>query len=408
MSSRLAWLSAAVALCSAARHKTIASSMDEVDIEDDGSNVSSLLDVESSEVVGNLDQRRILCPVLAALVKAGDMSTDILGNVEIADIRDAIRFKLGGTHRLGTFEAHGIVHFANDQKSSQAVRNRCTGACLAARHLYDSNRESFKRWLNIYDMNGRQTIEHGISTGTRGGATNMPFDDGCNGNYPCLNNFNKFISSSAKNNKFYLKEILDIICKARQYGDRGGEWSFQTLGELNFFSAEWNVNLVPAREWQMKGAMSAMLFTFGRKDAGGVYLTLQDMKDLFLHGKYRQGWVPTNADNLCLASGCEWPAFKRFRIDLDGLTTCPMGVNDPWWEGQTCESFTGKSCHQDTQCSGGAICVSRMCVCPRSSTGRSMCAVNGGCQSSQLPACKWFGKPCTFIPANNPATAGNP
>jgi hypothetical protein len=369
-----------------------------------------------TEVVGALDLRRVLCPVLAALIKNGDMGHDGDGNVEIADIRDAIDHKLGGSGRLGTFQAHGISTYKKGEKERQITRERCSGWCLTARHVWHSSDVDKKRWFSAFRMNGRQVIEHGISTGTRGGATNMPFNDGCGGIYPCEANFDKFVRSSAEpNGRFYLKNILAIVCKARKFGDRGGEWSFKTLGDIDFLGGEFNLGLVPARDWQMKGAMSAMLFTFGQGSGDNTYMTMEAMESLFLKGDYPSYWSPKDTDDLCLLpGGCEWNAFRRFNLEMDNddgtriTYKCDQGKDDPWWQGQGCQPHTGESCHAGGTCSGGAICVSRMCICPRASSGRSKCFKNGKCKASSLPQCTYFGKPCEFIPANNPDTEGNP
>ena len=85
-------------------------------------------------------------------------------------------------------------------------------------------------------MHGHQAVEHGISTGVRGGDTNSPGLVDCGGKYPCEARFQKFWSEcSDKNGRFYKDNIACVMCKAKKFGDRGGEFSmFYTF---NFFFA---------------------------------------------------------------------------------------------------------------------------------------------------------------------------
>ena len=85
-----------------------------------------------------------------------------------------------------------------------------------------------ERYLNIFTMNGVQTVEHGFSTGVRGGFNNPPdfdFTGGrCNGTYPCQDHFETFFEPCADSQgRFYRENILCVVCRAQAMGDRAGE-----------------------------------------------------------------------------------------------------------------------------------------------------------------------------------------
>lgn len=360
--------------------------------------------------VGPLDIRRVICPVLAALIKTGKLAVDEAGDTELADIRDTLRYKLGSHKNHATFEAHGIAVFDREHKESQDVRNRCLGLCMTARFVWNSNNEKNLRWFSPFRMNGRQAMEHGISTGVRGGATNMPFDNGCGGEYPCQKMFDKFVAPSVgPNNRFYMTDIFQIVCKARQYGDRGGEWSYKSFGKIDFLHlAQFDLGPVPARDWQMKAATTSMLFVFGKTDSNGdTYMDYEDVRALYMDAKLPDYWKEEARDLQCIfPGGCDMPVLTRMRWDMDRDTGCVMKEDDPWWAGQDCPAHTTERCTKT--CDGGAICVEGQCMCPRGATGHAMCASGTQCVPSTLPACTYFGEPCEFFTANNPSTDGNP
>lgn len=348
---------------------------------------------------------RIICPVIAAMHRAGDLKSDPDGNVELQQIMDALEFALGNGHGSAAFQAYGISNFVESQKGIEQVRSRCLpntvdGAkCWAARQV-GSTAEWTKRYFNVYLMNGKQVMEHGISTGTRGGATNMPpGKDLCNGVYPCEAAFQKYyVANADKNGRFYMKNMMKIVCQARIDGDRGGEHSYGSglihLPGLGSFIP----GLLPSREWQMKGAISATLATFGWRDSSNdLFLTVDDMRNLVMNGRYPDGWKMRKWG--CLLYGCEFPTYDRF---TQPVGECAVGDNDAWWPNSGCEVKTGKDCGWG--CAKGSFCVDGQCICGRGKNGEGMCW-NGSECAERNDACTYFGEKCVSVAATNPPAA---
>merc|ERR1711862_592859 len=189
-----------------------------------------------------------------------------------------------------------------------------------------------------------------------GGATNVPdYDDGCNGTYPCESRFQRFYMPHADaNGRFYYDNIKEIICHARSEGDRGGEYSYN--GGLPIYVPGLDA-LVPARDWQMKGAMSGWLAAFGRTDENGeLYLTVEDARAMLMEGRYPDGWQKRSWG--CLFSGCSAPGVF---VDAVNLELPCKDEEDIWWKESSCETATGETCN--IWCDGGALCISGNCMC---------------------------------------------
>lgn len=344
----------------------------------------------------------IICPVLAALHRGGALKTDSNGDVEMAQLYDALHHGLGIKDTLASFQAYGIVVYDKSQKGVEKSRNACKppGGCYLKRSVRGVVDDTTRRWFNLFEMNGKQALEHGISTGVRGGDTNMPPNAvDCGGQYPCRKRFDQFFGNVVSNGRFYLADILKVVCKARQYGDRGGEHAYAESKTL----AGFNVGAVPGREWQMRGAMSATLFAFGKEDGNGdLYLSMDDMKALFLDGRYPDGWQ--RREHGCLLYGCEWSAVKRFNLDVP----CEVGYDEPFWQNTGCQVDTGRTCGVFSSCQDGETCVGRKCLCSRGGNLRTMCYGGGACREQRSDNYSWFGGQRKIFGADNPAPRGNP
>merc|ERR1719468_225633 len=343
----------------------------------------------------------IVCPVLAALHRGGALQTDSNGDVEMAQLYDALHHGLGIRDSLASFQAYGIVVYDRSQKGIEESRNDCKppGICWMKRSLGTVD-ETTRRWFNLFDMNGKQALEHGISTGVRGGDTNMPPNAvDCGGQYPCVERFEQFWGGVVSNGRFYLNDIMKIVCKARQYGDRGGERAYSESKSVLGF----NVGAVPGREWQMRGAMSATLFAFGRTDENGdLYLTMEDYRALMLEGRYPDGWQ--RREHGCLLFGCEWSAVKRFNLDVP----CDVDYDEPFWQNTGCQVYTGRTCGIFSGCQAGETCVGRKCLCSRGGNLRTMCYSGGSCKEQRSDNYSWFGGKRVIFKADNPTPRGNP
>jgi len=352
-----------------------------------------------------LDPNHILCPVLAALWNAGDLKTDEFGSVELQGMQDALHYGTGCGDSLAKFQATGIADYDRHNKETELVRDRCipgitaSGTKCAAKRAAGSKSDDVKRWLNIFTMNGKQVLEHGISTGTRGGATNVPDPETCGGVFPCEARFQRFyVNNSDENGRLYRKNLMKIVCAARKYGDRGGEYSYSS-GSIHLPGGG-DMIPVPAREWQMKAAIQGWLNAFGRTDEKGQwYLTIDDARAMVMEGRYPDGWKKRNWG--CLVYGCDDPFLTQARAHVK----CDVGETDAWWGDQGLKIATGEKCK--LWCNGGATCVEGKCICGRDKDGMGMVAKHGKCVSRHQ-SCEYFGKKCTFVPATNPTAVGNP
>jgi len=341
----------------------------------------------------------ITCPVLAALHRAGALKTDSDGDVEIAQMQDALRF-IGNSQELTDFQAFGIVQFDRSQKGKEEISNPCLppSSCGTKRYVHGNVEEDTKRWMNLFKMNGKQALEHGTSTGIRGGDTNMPPNAiDCGGQYPCEKRFDQFFGDNGTDGRFYREDILKVICKARQYGDRGGKLSYEENTIIL-------LGPVPGREWQIKGAMILMLMSFGRRDENGeLYMTMADLRALFLEGRIPDGWQ--RREHGCLVYGCEdTPAAQVFNLDIP----CEVGYSEPFWQNTGCQVDTGRTCGLFKGCREGETCVGRKCLCNRDGTLRTMCYADGACREQAADNYSWFGGQRQIVRAENPGARGNP
>jgi len=343
-----------------------------------------------------LDPNRILCPVLAALYNSGDLVVDEQGSSELLQIKSALANGTWCGETFADFQAAGIAAYTAEQKDKQEYRDRCVPlftlkgtACFAQRQI-NPYVDSVKRWLNIFTMNGNEDVEHGYSTGTRGGATNVPdFDDGCNGVFPCEARFQKFyVAHADANGRLYLENILAIICHTLSEGDRGGEFSYN--GGLPLYAPGLDSldSKVPGRDWQIKAAMVGWLSAFGRTDEEGkLYFTVGDARAMLMEGRFPDGWQKR-----------KWGTMSDFLHNAN--TELPCDGRTSWWQGTDCESFTGETCH--LWCwAEGSTCISGKCVCGRGSNGIAMCAKDGKCEERE-DKCIYFGQKCSRTSANNP------
>merc|ERR1712232_1358885 len=202
--------------------------------------------------------------------------------------------------------------------------------------------DDVKRWLNIFVMNGKQVNEHGISTGVRGGATNVPDPDECNGVYPCEARFQRFyVNNTDSNGRLYKKNLMKMVCTARKFGDRGGEYSYSS-GSIHLPGGG-DLIPVPAREWQMKGAILGWLNAFGRKDEKGEwYMHIDDARKMLMEGHLPKGWKKRSWG--CLSGLPGDSCDEAFIKQVNEKVECDVSEDAPWWEGTGLQVATGHKC----------------------------------------------------------------
>jgi len=346
-----------------------------------------------------LNPDMITCPVLAMMVDGGTLHPDEHGSITLDDMHDGM-IETGADDYTANYFAIGVIQYDAANKETQLHRDRCYpgSACfrakLAAGGVVTNETE---RYLNIYTMNGVETVEHGFSTGIRGGWTNPPdflLNGGCNGTFPCEEQYSIFAEPCADSaGRFYRENILCMICLAQEKGDRGGEWSFNPFGKK--------------RGWQMSVAMLSMLAGYGRlpsptADPYGpeTHFTTADMRRMFMEGKNPEGWAPRN-----------WSNASMIKDLTETQVPCEDEYGDtaPWWGDTECPSNTRVPCSPifgslyECGCPAGSTCINDFCVCGRGANGISMCSDRLGRCVEREDKCSYFGEKCHKIVADNPA-----
>lgn len=356
----------------------------------------------------HLDPNRILCPVLASLYNNGDLPTDSQGAVERRVMKSALKDGTGASLDFAEFQSGGISNYDADHKRDQDFRDRCApvtarGTRCFARRSVGSTSPDIDRFLNIFEMNGLETVEHGFSTGVRGGNCNSRAEnDECNGQYPCESLFQKFYAAHADSRgRLYKANILQIVCHALAEGDRSGEFAHQD-GDVDVVGI--TVAKLPARTWQMKAAMQGWLSAFGRADENGdLYFTVADARSMLMEGRFPDNWQKRRWGCVTAIGGCpRMPDGKRDDSLLAQVNAeLPCDESAAWWGGAE-TTVTGQSCTRDSQCSDDhALCLSRRCTCGKGRNGLQMLYQHGSC-TEQRSTRKYFGETCRFTRANNP------
>jgi len=354
-----------------------------------------------------LDPNRILCPVLAALWTSGNLPTDEFGNAERDDIRHALEHGAGVSSDFGGLQSMGIANYHRSHMFDQLTRDRCmpgftgSGTACYARWLAGSSSPEVKRYLNIFEMNGLETVEHAMSTGVRGGNCNAPpQNDPCNGQYPCEALFQRFYASSANSDgRIYEQQIKEIICKAQTEGDRGGEMSY-----THDPSPIPGIGALPSHKWQMNAAMLGWLSGFGRPDENGdLYFTVADARAMVMEGRLPDGWVRRPWGCL-FERNCPTMYDGQPDRTMPALAVLPLpcDMDEPWWSETGVTVATGAHCRTNSHCAPHALCLAQRCICAKGRNGVQMLYEDGDCV--EQPSRMYMGETCRYIRADNPAS----
>jgi len=360
----------------------------------------------------NLDLNRVLCPVLASLIRSGDLVVDQFGSSERAQIKTALEKGTGVNSDFSEFQSGGISNYDKIHKFDQNSRNRCApgitleGTACFTKRTAGYTGDSIKRWLNVFEMNGLETVEHGFSTGVRGGNCNSPpANDICGGVYPCEALFQKYyVSNADSRGRLYLDQIKRIICQALAEGDRGGEFSHQDgLVQVPLLPNK----QLPARNWQMKAAMNGWLSAFGRPDERGeLYFTVEDARAMLMESRFPDGWQIRQWGCITTLGGCpKMPNGQRDSTLLEQINQdLPCDQDAQWWDSKysgNLQTITGQSCRKDSQCGDShALCLSGRCTCSKGRNGIHMLFQGGACR--EQPDRMYMGKKCRFTRADFP------
>jgi hypothetical protein len=223
----------------------------------------------------------------------------------------------------------------------------------------------------------------------------------CNGQYPCQALFDKFYAAFADSRgRIYRENLLQIICHTMKEGDRSGEFSHaDASAPIPFIDVP-----LPARQWQMKGAMQGWLSAFGRFDENNeLYMDIEDARQMLMEGRLPDGWQKRRWGCVTAVGGC--PTMPNGHPDMGLLDQAnaelPCDEGQEWWGGSE-KTTTGQSCRRDSDCSADqALCLSKRCTCGKGRNGRQMLYQHGSCQE-QSHTHKYFGETCHYTRANNP------
>lgn len=367
--------------------------------------------MQNSSLAGK-DPNDILCPVLAALYNNGALKADEYGDSERAEIKSALKDGIKCSEDLSEFQSAGIAGYNWVHKQDQQSRDRClpgltlSGTACWNKWLVGSTAKDVKRYLNIFNMDGLETVEHGFSTGVRGGNCNSPAEnDPCDGQYPCEALFQKYyVNNADSNGRIYRENILQIVCDAMAHGDRSGEFSYQD-GDVSVLGL--TLGTLPARQWQMKAAMQGWLSAFGREDSNGkLYFTIDDARAMMMEGRVPDGWTGRRWGCVTSLGGCPTlPDGSRDMSIVEQATTpLPCDESQSWWEPefeQLPKTITGQSCRKDGDCGDRELCFSRRCTCGKGRNGQGMLFSGGSCVEAKLPR-MWNGRQCRSVRADNP------
>jgi hypothetical protein len=292
---------------------------------------------------------------------------------------------IGVRQSLAEFQAIGVAAYAKDD-INETRRDRCfelLSQCWWDQILKGNVTEKLNRYLNIFTMNGHPNVEHGFSTGVRGGATNVPDPDLCGGVYPCQARFDKFVAPYANpEGRFYREDVMNMVCNTEKNGDRGGEFSYSSL--------------LTNRKWQMHLAADGWLTAFGWTDENGkLYLNLEDVRIMFMEGRFPVGWEKRPWG--CLIAGCTHPEDRPAMQVIPSSFPCS---DEGWWQGSDCETFGTETCTlaigwckmANSTCIGGGGVRGR-CTCKKGFCAKKNNKNEITCVKRDFN-CKYFGQDC--------------
>jgi len=321
------------------------------------------------------------------MYNSGGIKVDSIGRVQVWDLKQALMESIGVRQSLAEFQAVGVAAYTKEDVN-ETNRDRCfelLSQCWWDQILHGNVSDKSNRYLNIFTMNGHPNVEHGFSTGVRGGATNVPDPELCGGLYPCQTRFDRFVKPFVnERGRYYREDLMKIVCNAEKKGDRGGEFSYSKL--------------VMNRKWQMHLATDGWLSAFGRSDeAGRLYFEMEDVRVMYMEGKFPAGWKKRQWG--CLFSGCTHPEDRPASAVIPSALPCK---DEGWWQGTECETFGTETCTvavgwcnmPDSTCIGtGEGVLKGRCTCNKGFCAKKNSLGETTCVKREFK-CKYFGQDC--------------
>lgn len=254
------------------------------------------------------ETQKILCPVLAAMYRAGDLVTEKdehgkpNGVVTKRHLACALHSSVGASSKKAYFQAWGVAGFKKDDpdqtnliRPTWEIIFKRLAAYWALKSPCDEQPvpEGERRYINIFNFgNGFDTaVQHGLSTGVRETATSDPKNE-CRGVFPCEKRFKEFyedLATPAKlpdgtvERRIYMGNVLKMVCRVKKQQVLGvnvqkGERSDKSMGTF------W-------REWQMVTAMQGWIDAFGDVDESGkMYVSVENARTMLMEGRFPEGW----------------------------------------------------------------------------------------------------------------------
>jgi len=225
---------------------------------------------------------KVQCPILAAMYNAGHLKPDEDGWVSKKHLQSALYEHIGLDKLSAAVNSLGVAAFRKTDKNMNDWRleSVLTGSILGDIQWWLGFRKSAahrERYLNLFTQFESKHTQHGWSSGTREDAGSDP-NNVCGGIFPCQRRFDEFYASFANpQGRVYFEELHRILCHMKQFGDRRSLFSHAPTAF--------------GQDWQGTLATTAMFQFFGHlEDDGRLYMTVDDLRELLVEGRYPKAW----------------------------------------------------------------------------------------------------------------------
>eukprot|EP00747_Dinoflagellata_sp_TGD_P211726 gnl/TRDRNA2_/TRDRNA2_84919_c0_seq1.p1 gnl/TRDRNA2_/TRDRNA2_84919_c0~~gnl/TRDRNA2_/TRDRNA2_84919_c0_seq1.p1 ORF type:complete len:258 (+),score=19.55 gnl/TRDRNA2_/TRDRNA2_84919_c0_seq1:115-888(+) len=223
------------------------------------------------------------------MYNAGDLNPDKLGRVTRQHFRQALSNGIGMNEIAAASAAFGAARWGENDTNQ-------TSPSMVASPFQTTYLNIFKFHENLGGINTD------LTSGIRAVSAEDVLND-CKGKLPCPKRFNEVFQRFASfdrhkypEGRMYLKDIEWMLqgyegCKAKHPTNSSKDLN----GDLKCMQQPGN-KIVPcagmsARHvFSFRSAFLMLLEAFGRTDGDKLYLSLPDLRDLFMYSRYPQGW----------------------------------------------------------------------------------------------------------------------
>lgn len=229
-----------------------------------------------------LDDKKIVCPVLASLYNAGLFKADAYGRVERLDVQAGIRDGLNADDQTGFgfgLTTAGYKEADVDETDYSILSVSAAKRMFAAKATKEEDPSQI-RYLNIFEMAKNPDVMHQIGAAVRGG----PIDPECP-SWPCEKRYQDFVGKFADSKgRIYNSHLGNIACNVWKNGYHGPG------GKITFFTVLLGMT---GREFL---ALSGFMAAFGINDENGDrYIPERWFHHMEFHGTFPSDWVRPKA-----------------------------------------------------------------------------------------------------------------